>query len=463
MSSLRHRHLTAVDAGAPAEQPSHEATGAPDDQRAARPRPRIAPHAARAASRTRRTSVALLFFPIFAVYSVVDGIRELRDAIRSRRVIEIERRPPFRRPASMPPLEQRTMGDIVAAVESFPFRPAKISTQHAFFRDNGPDAIGALLSANPSVSTIPHLYPKPFEQRLFTGADGVRLAGMQAMHEHAGPALVICHGMLMSKNFDAIIQMARRAFDWGFHVVTIDLRGWGQSAWTTDAPPSAGYFEGRDIIEVCRELQRDDRVTSVGALGYSLGGASVLNAAHVSSLSDDRPLDGGALVVGAPTDIGEALRHISTKPHWRDPFFGLWYVFQAAIRSSVRRKALPRTIKTWIELAEHVSAPYYDVTLDEFADRASATGFAHRIDQPVLHLHAADDFLVPVQHAEALREATVDNPWVHVSIRDVGSHVAFAGLDPSWYHSTVRRWFEYWATPAEPEPSIETPETIVGA
>lgn len=458
MGSSSHRHLAAV----PDDPGAVGAAAASRDSRR-RPRPNLAPHAARAAHRTKRTSVALLFFPVFAVYVVLDAMRDLRDRLRSARVEGIEQLPPFRRPSTMPAPADRSMDDIVDALAAFPFRPQITNPSIAFFKDHGPDAIGALLASNPQMSTIPHLYPKPFEQRLFTGFDGVQLSGMQAMHDQPGPALVICHGMLMSKHFDAIIQIARRAFAWGFHVVTIDLRGWGQSAWTTDAPASGGYYEGRDIVEVCRELHRDPRVTSVGALGYSLGGASVLNAAHVSSLSDDRPLDGGALVVGAPTQIGEALRHISTKPHWRDPFFGLWHVFGAAIRSAVRRRDYPRELRTWIELAEYVSAPYYGVTLEEYADRASAVNFVHEIDQPVLHLHSADDFLVPVQHAEALRQAAADNPWVHVDVREVGSHVAFAAVDPSWYHSTVRRWFEYWATSAGAGRRTETPESIVGA
>jgi hypothetical protein len=37
-------------------------------------------------------------------------------------------------------------------------------------------------------------------------------------------------------------------------------------------------------------------------------------------------------------------------------------------------------------------------------------------------------------------------------VRDVGAHVSFGAVDPSWYFSTVRRWVEYWATPPGDEP-----------
>ena len=413
-----------------------------------RPRraPRIAPHAMRQANRARRTWFAFLFFPFFAIYMVLDAFRELRDRLARARGVQMEARPPFARPADMPTGDARSVADIVGVLEQFPFRPLPISTNAAFFRDHGPDALGALLSPNPQITTIPHMYPRPFEQRLFAGTGGVQLAGMQAMHAQRGPAVVICHGLLMTKNFDAIIQLARRAFEqWGFHVVTLDLRGWGQSVWTTDAPASAGYLEGRDIVEVCRELHRDPRVTSVAGIGYSLGGASMLNAAHASSLSEDHPLDGGTVAVSPPTVIDVALDHISTKPHWRDPFFGLWHLFQATIKSNVRRRGLPKDVTTWRDLTTTMSAPYYGIPIEEFCARASAANFAHEITQPVLAIHAADDFLVPVQHAYALQDAVVDNPWVHVAVRDAGAHVSFGAVDASWYYSTLRRWLEYWA------------------
>jgi predicted alpha/beta-fold hydrolase len=416
----------------------------------------IAPHARRHATRARRKWWAVLFFPVFVLYVGLDLVRGVRDRVAREREAIVKRRPSFRRPEAMGAVEDRSMADIVSVLERFPFRPANISTNHAFFRDNGADALGALLSPNPQVTTFPHFYPPYFEQCLVTGDDDVQLAAMRAIHDRKAPAVIICHGLLMTKHFEVIIALARRAFEeWGFHVVTLDMRGWGQSAWTTDAPPSAGYHEGRDIVEVARALHQDERVTSVAGIGFSLGGASMLNAAHVTSLSEDRPLDGGVVCVSAPTEVDEAIRFVSTKPtDWRDPFFGLWHLFGAVIRSSVRRRRMSPDVKTWYDLVFEQALPYYGIDYDEFVTRASAERFAHEIDIPVLELHAADDFVVPVHHAYRLQDRTADNPWVHVIVKDSGNHCSFPAVDSSWYHSTLRRWLEYWATPAvgtEPE------------
>lgn len=405
---------------------------------------------ARPTTRVRRTWFAFLFFPVFILYSLVDGARRIRNRIDRNRVKQFAPHAPFCRPQSMPGRHERSIEDITRVIDRFPFNPLRLSTSAAFFREHGPDALGALLSPYPDVTTIPHLYPHNFQQRLFTGDQGVQLSGMQAMHDRAGPALIIAHGLLMTKNFDAIIQLARRVHEqWGFHVVTFDMRGWGQSTWTTDAPSSAGYHEGRDILEIARELHKDPRVTSVAGIGFSLGGASMLNAAYAQTLADDEPLDGGFIAVSPPTMIDIALDHISTKPDWRDPFFGLWHLFRAAIDATVRRRGFDEHLHSWRDLVYQVSAPYYGVAIDEFNDRASAVNFANKITSPGLVLHASDDFLVGVEHAYALQDVTEDNPNIHVMVRDAGAHVAFGAVDSSWYYSTLRCWLEYWASPAD--------------
>ncbi|MBC7462349.1 MAG: alpha/beta fold hydrolase [Thermoleophilia bacterium] len=429
--------------GLSGEEPHAPRRAVPTRSRAARV------NAARSATRARRTWLAVLFFPVFGFFLLLDGVRTVVERLSAYRAIELERRPIFGRPPSMPNGAERSVADIAAKIEAFPYEPKRMSTNTAFFRDNGSDAIGALLSPFPHAGAM-HRYPATFRQRLFTGADGTQVAGMVALHDHPGPAIVICHGLLMTKNFDLIIQVARRAYEqWGFHVVTLDLRGWGQTAWTTKAPSSAGFHEGRDVVEVARVLRESHLVTSVGALGYSLGGSTVLNAARHSSAAADHPIDGGVIAVSAPTDLRAAMDTISTEPHWRDPLFGLWQLFRAAVRSTVRVQGLRREIRTFKDLVEEISLPYYGISYEQFAQQASARDFVGEIDTPVLALHARDDFLIPVQHAYELRDAAAGNPNVHVIVHDEGAHVSLEAVEPRWFNSTLRRWFEYWATPGD--------------
>jgi predicted alpha/beta-fold hydrolase len=409
------------------------------------PRRRTRRPGKRAAASARRTLLTLVFGPVFLVWAVLEGLRSMTFRLE-RRLGRDQGAMVFRRPASMPVNpDQRSVADIVGRLQTFPFDPIPMSTHASFYREYGAESLGVLFSAQPSMAGLPHIYPAHFKPRLFAGHDGVQLAGVMAMHDTPGPALIIAHGLMTTKNFDHIRQMAMRAYDWGFHVVALDLRGWGQSSWTTDAPSSAGYYEGRDITAIARTLKQSDRVTSVGGLGYSLGGASMLNASHHASMQDENPLDGGVIALSAPTEIERALSHISTAPDWRSPRFAIYHMLQMALRQSLRYQGLDDDLTHWQRLVEQRSIPYYGLSREEFNAQASAVNWASEITVPTLQLHAADDFMVPVDHAFALRDAAADNPNVHVWVVDVGAHIAFTSIDTRWFHSVLRRWFEYWA------------------
>jgi predicted alpha/beta-fold hydrolase len=228
-------------------------------------------------------------------------------------------------------------------------------------------------------------------------------------------------------------------------VIAVDLRGWGQSAWTTDAPPSAGWAEGRDVVEIARALLNDSRVTSVGAIGYSLGGCTVLNAAYQASKAEDNVLSGGVMSLCSPIKVGEAIDFISKRPEPKNPYFPLWLIFRTSLRTGLRARGLDHRMGSWREVINRVAVPWYGVSVEEYERRSSPTSFASEITTPTLHIHAADDFVVPVSHAHALREAAGDNPNLDVWVVDAGAHCSFSVVDPRWFRSVIRRWFEYWA------------------
>ena len=96
-----------------------------------------------------------------------------------------------------------------------------------------------------------------------------------------GPALIVVHGLFTSSRFDYVRQIAVRAFyEWGFNVAALDLRSFGMTELTSPAPSTAGWKEGEDILALARYM-KELGSTSVGALGISLGGSSVLNASDV--------------------------------------------------------------------------------------------------------------------------------------------------------------------------------------
>ena len=70
----------------------------------------------------------------------------------------------------------------------------------------------------------------------------------------------------------------RAFYEWGFNVAVLDLRSFGLTELiTSSAPSTGGWKEGLDLIALGRYM-KELGSTSVGALGISLGGSSVLNA-----------------------------------------------------------------------------------------------------------------------------------------------------------------------------------------
>jgi dipeptidyl aminopeptidase/acylaminoacyl peptidase len=118
------------------------------------------------------------------------------------------------------------------------------------------------------------------EEVKFPAADGLEIAGWFIPAAAGDKALILIHGRNVSRtqNFDGEFAefgaaMQRR----GFAVLTIDLRGHGQSA---DARCTFGLTERRDVIGAFNWLkQRGYQADKIAILGVSLGAAAAIGAA----------------------------------------------------------------------------------------------------------------------------------------------------------------------------------------
>src|SRR6266550_1369855 len=147
-------------------------------------------------------------------------------------------------------------------------------------------------------AVLGYRYPGQFKDHIVEGADGERIAASIALQEAARPSLIVVHGLFTSSRFDYVRQIAVRAFyEWGFNVAALDLRSFGMTELTSPAPSTAGWKEGLDILALARYM-KELGGTSVGALGVSLGGSSVLNACDEEDSAT--VLDGGILAVSPP-------------------------------------------------------------------------------------------------------------------------------------------------------------------
>ena len=313
----------------------------------------------------------------------------------------------------------------------------------ALVRANWPDWPLMLATTHAPLAALGYRYPRRFKPRVFVGAGDQPIAAVVGLQrERERPAVVVVHGAMTTRAFGYVRDACLRLFAAGYHVLAPDLRGFGLTALTSEAPSSLGVEEAGDVLAAAEYLRRRG-ATTVGALGFSLGAAAVLGAARRSG--PGLGLDGGVLAVSAPTDMRAALVHLSERPRLRDPHFGTWLTLRAAVTARARVEGWTHDVLTPLEGLRRFSAPYYGVSPDELMRRASALSFAAEIPVPVLALHGRDDPTVPVAHAERLARAAAGNANVHVLLRRVGGHAAFAAVDPTWTTAVERTWFGAFA------------------
>jgi predicted alpha/beta-fold hydrolase len=342
-----------------------------------------------------------------------------------------------------PPAEgDQDLDALVADLQAIPhrLRPWRFAT----LRKGIPDTLLFLLVQKRQTMNLGYSYPRQFEYQRIEGADGVPIAASVAVHDEPRPGLVVVHGLFSTRQFDYVRKIAVRAYyEWGFNVAAIDLRSFGITDLLSDAPSTAGWKEGEDIVAAARHLHASGS-TSVGALGISLGASSVLNASYARGA--DEVLDGGVLAICGPADTRVAAERLDRPVPLSHPFYPVSTFFDAMLVSKVRNLRWPTEVAGFTTLVDQVVAPYYGVTADEIWERSSARNRIGETRIPLLVLHGEDDEIIPVKHARMLEQAAAGNPNVRVWIVPGGAHAAFDVLDHRWTYAVYRTFFERLAS-----------------
>lgn len=355
-----------------------------------------------------------------------------------------------RAPAPSTPSQEgdRSMAAVLAELQAVPQtpRPSRVS---ATARKGIVDVSVMLMTQRRDAAHFGYAYPRQFSEQLIRSADGTPISAIVGMQPTPRPGLVVVHGLFGTKHFDYVRDVAVRAFyDWGFSVSAIDLRGFGMTEVMSEARNTGGWKEGEDVLAAAGDLH-ERGATSVGALGFSLGASSVMDACDLEGA--EQALDGGILAVGGPSDTHLAVEHISTEPPPGDPFRLFYPSFKRLLRSKVRALGWPEDLDDFRHVLDRMTAPSYGISVAELHERSSAKNHVAGSKVPLLVLHATDDEIVPVEHARLVAEAARDNLEVEVWILPWGGHCAFDVLDPRWTWTVYRRFFERLAHYAPPE------------
>jgi predicted alpha/beta-fold hydrolase len=380
--------------------------------------------------------LGLVLLPLWLFGQLIGG--RVRDFL-----MRLEQR--GRRPLPVPPERERTMDALMQDLQAIPEHLRH--SDFAELRKGFADISNFVVAQHREGAVIGYRYPGQFKDHIVEGADGERIAASIALQEAARPSLIVVHGLFTSSRFDYVRQIAVRAFyEWGFNVAALDLRSFGMTELTSPAPSTGGWKEGLDILALARYM-KELGGTSVGALGISLGGSSVLNASDQEDTAT--ALDGGILAVSPPAIPKLAWERLSEPVPRGHPRYPIHRAFEAALISRIRSGRWPPEAEDMLRAMEVVSAPYYKVDAEEIWTRSRGIDHVPNAKVPLLILHPEDDHIIKVEHARMLQQAANGNDLVRVWILRAGSHGLLEAADPRWTHAVYRTFFERWATYAE--------------
>jgi pimeloyl-ACP methyl ester carboxylesterase len=391
------------------------------------------------AAKAANVVVGLLAMPLWLLGQLLGG--KLRDLL-----VRLERRSP--RALPVPPERPRSMDALMEDLGrlSHHLRPNPIAEIRRGLSDISPFVV----AQHREGAVMGYRYPAQFQEHIFEGADGERIAATIGLQEAARPGLIVVHGVFTSSRFDYVRQIAVRAYyEWGFNVAALDLRSFGLTELTTHAPSTGGWKEGEDITALGRYLKTLG-ATSVGALGISHGGGSVLNACNLDRVEE--ALDGGILAVSPPADPLKAWKRLSEPVPIGHPRYPLHRAFRAMLISRVRSGRWPPEAEqadNMDQVLKIIAEPYYEIPAEEIWRRSETVRRIGKAKVPVLVLHPEDDVIVKVEHARMLAEAAKGNDLVRVWILPAGAHGILEAIDSKFTYNVYRGFFERWASYVE--------------
>lgn len=290
-------------------------------------------------------------------------------------------------------------------------------------------------------------YGPGFEKVEFSSRDGTRLSAWLGRAPARGDAgangdglrdgVVLLPGLYTSKNNLRIRARSRKILrEWGFHVLTLDLRGVGESERAFSTP---GWKEVEDIQAAVRYFRSRVPLRRVHLYAESLAASAAILAAGQQGRAGDRLLDGRIIAASPYADARRIVELYSTLRPETTPLGKDFVMVQRWFNGLLRMQGFKGG-----PFDRYVAegAARYGVTVEETYRRSNPQDLVRDVNVPLLILHSQDDGLVPVAEARELARSAEDNPNVDVWILPWGYHCLYEMAEPEWYWRVLRTVFE---------------------
>lgn len=291
-------------------------------------------------------------------------------------------------------------------------------------------------------------YPKPFRKVTFEGADDTTLSAWLGYHTTSGgetvrgsrgepeprEGVLVVPGMFTSKNMT--IQKARslKIFrDLGYHVLTMDLRGFGESSRVFN---SGGWKESEDVEAAVAFFRERVPLEKLHIYSESLGASAALTAAGRLGRKGRRLVDGSILAVSPFADLRTEIMHLDAKPTWTDEYYMIQWFFRQLLRLE------GHSSKSFADYLEE-AAEAYGTSVERLYEQGTPLATLEDINVPTLLLHSDDDPVVPPRQADLFAHALEGRRNPVLWRLGWGSHCLYEMADPHWFWTVLAEFFDF--------------------
>lgn len=318
--------------------------------------------------------------------------------------------------------------------------------------------------------------PEPvFEEKVFTGAQGVPIFGLVANPPNAKGTIVGTYGITGDLDDQWFLRiMARKAYAKGYAVVIFDWRAHGKTAKLSPTLTSDGLYEGEDFVRIAAGAKAMGCPAPFWFTAFSLGGLLALwgvkaaqdmdkwngtdkdLALPVSFSADDIA---GCAVICPALESGRSLTYLTQAPLGKylekaitRKLKQLLGQLQADHPTAFDPAAVERVNSIWSFDHEMVIPRLGIPSVEEYYARTSGLYILPELTKPTLILYAADDPLFTPDLVDDIERVCADNPAIDLRTTQQGGHVGYISSakcqqqfeDPDcwWAWNRTFDWFE---------------------
>jgi len=350
------------------------------------------------------------------------------------------------------------VADAVDSILATPYQPDYVPTgfDGAFGAQNVLNTAPAQDYTTGSIPGSPDApaWPASFTQVTLTSPDGAPLIGELALQPGVHPGVVVVHGFNTHGNLSVIRWAAMLAAN-GYNVLAADQRdfNWEWAAgygWPNNLQ-TFGWKEAEDVLAMGRYLRSQPGVSSVGVVGFSLGGQDTVLALALDGLQPRSVFDAG-LNFSGPADQDTQIYSTAATPGCRTPL--CTYPASDALTTLV----VPPYTYTSIADAYADAAAYYGTTPYAILTHEAAYRAQTHAEVPLLSFYAGDDPLVKPFMATMMAGYETGDPLQRTFELTRGNHAYF--YDRWWQQRAILLWFKALLPGAARDAAIGTTATV---